>query len=161
MRLRNEPSLALVLLVSALLLVGCAAEEAQGPVSPGKPTLRIETTGGPVVLEVEVADDAEERATGLMGRTEVPDGEGMVFLFDGPSTASFWMKDTPVPLSIAFWGAQGRIVAILDMAPCTADPCTTYAPGIPYVGAVEVRRGFFVENGVATGDEVVLEGFAG
>lgn len=145
----------------ALVLVGCATDQppAPAPSGSGSPTLRVETAEGSVVLEVEVADDPEERALGLMGRTEVPDGEGMVFLFDGPSTASFWMKDTLVPLSIAFWGAQGRIVAILDMAPCTADPCTTYAPGIPYVGAVEVRRGFFVENGVATGDEVILEGF--
>jgi uncharacterized membrane protein (UPF0127 family) len=93
-----------------------------------------------------------------MGRTELADGEGMVFLFGGPTTVSFWMKDTPIPLSIAFWNAQGRIIAILDMAPCAADPCPTYAPGLPYVGALEVPRGFFLERGIATGDPIVLEG---
>ena len=115
-------------------------------------------TGATVTVEVEVADEPDERERGLMGRTELADGEGMVFLFGGPTTVSFWMKDTPIPLSIAFWNAQGRIIAILDMAPCAADPCPTYAPGLPYVGALEVPRGFFLERGIATGDPIVLEG---
>ena len=130
------------------------------PTSPsGAPRARITTADGTTVtVDVEVADEPAERERGLMGRDDLADGEGMVFLFGGPTTVSFWMKDTRIPLSIAFWNAQGRIIAILDMPPCAADPCPTYAPGLPYVGAIEVPRGFFLERGVSTGDPIILEG---
>jgi uncharacterized membrane protein (UPF0127 family) len=66
------------------------------------------------------------------------------------------MKDTPIPLSIAFWDRRDRIVALLDMEPCRADPCPTYDAGVPYVGAVEANQGFFANHGVTTGDRVEL-----
>lgn len=81
----------------------------------------------------------------------------MLFLFadeGGPVTTRFWMKDTLIPLSIAFWDANGRIVAIRDMVPCTADPCATYGAPAPYVAALEVNRGFFQAHGVTVGDRV-------
>ncbi len=81
---------------------------------------------GPVRLTVEAADTPAEREHGLMGRTSLDTDEGMVFLFDGPTDGSFWMKDTLIPLSIAFWDEDGRIVGIRDMDPCTEDPCPTY-----------------------------------
>lgn len=163
--LHRRPRALASLLVGATLLAACGSDVAPGPdptSSDGTPRVRITTaTGTTILIDVEVADEPAERERGLMGRTELADGEGMVFLFGGPTTASFWMKDTLIPLSIAFWNAQGRIVAILDMPPCTADPCPTYAPGLPYVGAIEVPRGFFVERGIATGDPIVLEDLAG
>ena len=99
-----------------------------------------------------------EREVGLMGRTALDADAGMVFLFDGTTTASFWMKDTLIPLSIAFWGTDGRIVGILDMEPCEADPCPTFNPGVPYVGALEANLASFADRGVAVGDTVRLEG---
>lgn len=108
------------------------------------------------MLEVEVADEPAERSVGLMGRTSLPEDRGMVFLFDGPVSTSFWMKDTLIPLSIAFWTEDQRIVAILDMEPCEADPCPTYGPGVPFVGAVEANQGWFERNGVRVGDGVEL-----
>jgi uncharacterized membrane protein (UPF0127 family) len=80
----------------------------------------------------------------------------MAFLFDGSTSEVFWMKDTLIPLSIAFWDGRGRIVAIMDMAPCRADPCPTYGPGVPYAGAVEVNEGFFRQHGVEVGNTVEL-----
>ena len=55
----------------------------------------------------------------------------MVFLLEEPGVSSFWMKDTLIPLSILFWHDDGRIIAILDMSPCSADPCPVYGPDIP------------------------------
>ena len=66
------------------------------------------------------------------------------------------MKDTLIPLSIAFWDEDGRIVGIQDMEPCTADPCPTYGSPEPYVGALEVNQGFFDEHGVVIGDRIEL-----
>ena len=91
-----------------------------------------------------------------MGRIHLPSDQGMAFVFDGPTTSQFWMKDTLIPLSIAFWDAGNRVVAILDMPPCRADPCPTYGPQRSYVGAVEAKLGYFDDHGVDVGDRVRL-----
>jgi len=92
----------------------------------------------------------------LMGRESLSPYDGMVFLWEEPVVSTFWMKDTLIPLSIAFWDEDGRIVSILDMDPCTEDPCPTYGPDEPFVGAVEVDRGTFERHGVTLGDRVQL-----
>jgi uncharacterized protein len=121
------------------------------------PRATIETAAGDVVVHVEVADTSAERAHGLMGRMQLPEDAGMVFLFPEDTTSSFWMKDTLLPLSIAFYGADGRIVRILDMEPCRRDPCRVYDPHVTYRGALEVNRGAFRRWGVAEGDRVRVE----
>jgi uncharacterized membrane protein (UPF0127 family) len=128
---------------------------APGP--DGAATLTITTRSEAVELAVEVADEPGARRTGLMNRRELDPFDGMVFLWDEPVQASFWMKDTLIPLSIAFWNEAGRIVAILDMDPCEADPCVSYDPGTEFLGAVEVAQGVLAERGVRVGDLVELE----
>ena len=118
--------------------------------------LSIRTDDGTVSLDVQVADTPEERQTGLMGRESLSPYDGMAFVWEEPVVGTFWMKDTVIPLSIAFWDDDGRIVSILDMDPCTEDPCPTYGPDEPFVGAVEVARGTFERHGVAIGDRVEL-----
>ncbi len=135
------------LLVAALLLLSCCA---RAEALPGG-TLEVRTTGGEVSLRVEIAETPAAREQGLMGRKRLAPGAGMVFLFDRPTTVGFWMKDTLIPLDIAFWSPGGRIVAILQMAPCRSDPCRLYAPGVAYTGAVEANRGFFARLGVEPG----------
>jgi uncharacterized membrane protein (UPF0127 family) len=66
------------------------------------------------------------------------------------------MKNTLIPLSVAFYGARGRILRILDMAPCRSDPCRTYDPGVAFRGALEVNRGTFRHWGVRAGDRIAL-----
>jgi uncharacterized membrane protein (UPF0127 family) len=66
------------------------------------------------------------------------------------------MKDTLIPLSIAFWGDDGTVLAILEMDPCTANPCPTYAPGMAYMYALEMNAGWFHEHRVEIGDRVDL-----
>ncbi|HXF56441.1 MAG TPA: DUF192 domain-containing protein [Actinomycetota bacterium] len=146
------------LILAVLLLPGLLAACGRGEPAPlPRGRLTIVTDRGPVVLRVEVAETPQARRRGLMGRPSLPEDAGMVFLFDRPTQGAFWMKDTLIPLSIAFWGQDGRIVAMLDMEPCRADPCLRYAPGVPYVGAVEVNLGFFERHGVEVGDRVELE----
>lgn len=141
--------------ISILALVGCSH-----PAPTTTPTsLTIYGNEGPVKVTLWVADTEAERERGLMGKPSLAPDRGMLFLFadkGGPVTTQFWMKDTLVPLSIAFWNADGRIVAIRDMVPCTADPCAVYGAPVPYIGALEVNEGFFKAHGVVVGDRVAL-----
>jgi uncharacterized membrane protein (UPF0127 family) len=117
---------------------------------------RLEPSGGrPVTVRLEVAADPAARARGLMGRTEVPEGTGMVFLYPRDVAEAYWMKNTLVPLSIAFVAADGRVVSVTEMTPCTADPCPSYPPAGRYRYAVELPAGAFEAAGVGAGDKVV------
>jgi uncharacterized membrane protein (UPF0127 family) len=140
--------------VASLVLAACGGSEAR-PANVAE--LVINTSDGVVRLEVEVADEPAERSTGLMGRDRLDPYDGMAFVWDEPVRTSFWMKDTLIPLSIAFWDRRGEILAILDMEPCEADPCPTYDPGATFVGALEVARGRFENEGVEVGDRVEVD----
>lgn len=149
----NRPA---TLLLIALLAAGCGGS---APPGEGLPTgtATIETGESQVEVEVSIAETPEARQRGLMGVDDLPENAGMVFLQDTPVQGSFWMKDTLLPLSIAFWNESGEILAILDMEPCEEDPCELYDPGVTWIGALEVNQGFFEENGVETGATVTLE----
>jgi uncharacterized membrane protein (UPF0127 family) len=120
-------------------------------------TVTIETAEGPVEVAVEIADSDAERETGLMNRESLAEDAGMLFVFDEDVDFAFWMKNTLIPLSIAFADAEGEIVRILDMEPCEADPCPVYDPEATYRTALEVNQGAFDEWGVAEGDPLALD----
>jgi len=145
----------LIAFAAVLSLVSCARDEPTVGAAPIT-SVTIRTGDGSVRLTVEAADTPAEREHGLMERTSLGADEGMAFIFDGPTDGEFWMKDTLIPLSIAFWDETGRIVGIRDMDPCTADPCPTYGVAEPYVGALEVNQGFFEAHGVVIGDRIEL-----
>jgi uncharacterized membrane protein (UPF0127 family) len=92
-----------------------------------------------------------------MGRRALPRGTGMVFLFPGDVDAAFWMKDTLVPLSLAFVAADGRVVSVAELRPCAADPCPLTRPAGPYRYAVELPAGALRAAGIGPGDRVVAE----
>lgn len=98
---------------------------------------------------VYVADTPELRQRGLTGVEDLPQEAGMLFLFPQDTSNGFWMKDTLIPLSIAFLAADGTVLAVLDMEPCEADPCPTYRPGVSYRAALEVNQGRFDDLGLA------------
>lgn len=111
------------------------------------------TVGG-MKLVVEVADDPFERSMGLMYRQSLPDDRGMLFVFPEQAVRSFWMKNTRIPLSIAFADAQGTIIAIMDMKP-DGGQARYRSPG-PAKYALEVNRGWFAERGIKPGDRIVV-----
>lgn len=117
----------------------------------------VETSSGRAVFRVEIADTDELRLRGLMGRESLADDAGMVFLWPEDVESAFHMRDTWIPLSIAFFDADGRIVRILEMVPCAADPCPRYEAGAPYRGALEVRSGALARAGARPGDRVRME----
>jgi len=107
-------------------------------------------------LDVQVAADDASRQRGLMGVTDLPENHGMAFTWDSPTDATFWMKDTLIPLSIAFVGQDGKVVTIDEMTPCTADPCTTYGADGSYTMAIEANANWFADHGIAVGDEATF-----
>lgn len=104
---------------------------------------------GADTVAAEVASTPEEREEGLMNRDEVPDGTGMLFVFEQAAPRSFWMKDTYVPLDIAYMNADFRIVSIHQMKPLDTN---TYDSGAPAMFALEVRQGWLAEHGIEEGD---------
>lgn len=117
-------------------------------------TVLIETEDGSKLLDVEVAETSEQHQYGLMFRESLDEDSGMVFIFFEQRTGGFWMKDTLIPLSIAFFDVDGNILRILDMEPCKQEPCTSYSPGVAYMGALEVNQGAFEKWGVEEGDVI-------
>jgi hypothetical protein len=92
-----------------------------------------------------------------MHRTALAENRGMLFVFRREEQLSFWMKDTLIPLSIAFIDSEGRIVDIQNMKPLDDDP-PSYVSAEPARYALEVNRGFFEERGVEVGDRAELPG---
>jgi uncharacterized membrane protein (UPF0127 family) len=100
---------------------------------------------------VEVAKTPEERAMGLMGRTHLGKDEGMLFIFETEGYHSFWMKNTLIPLAIAFIDKEYKIVKISEMKPLTLG---SHTPSQPILYALEMEKGWFSSNGVKLGDVV-------
>jgi hypothetical protein len=109
---------------------------------------RTELRSGTHRFQVEVATTPQQRERGLKGRTRLAADAGMLFAFERPDRHCFWMKDTLLPLSIAFLADDGRVVNIADMQPHTADRHCAEAP-VRY--ALELRQGGFGDRGIRPG----------
>ena len=106
-----------------------------------------------------VAGTPELRGRGLMGVTDMGGADGMVFLFFDQTTSAFWMRDTPMPLSIAFFDAAGGFVSATDMEPCLEGPaadCPRYHADGPYISAIEVPQGRLAELLIGPGSRFEL-----
>lgn len=130
-----------LLLSLALFSGAAAAQQAQH-----LPTLPLRA--GMHVAQVQLAVSPEERATGLMHRKDMPQHEGMLFVFESPQVQCFWMKNTLLPLSIAFLADDGRIVSMADMKPLDE---TSHCSAEPVRYALEMNQGWFVKRGLKAG----------
>jgi hypothetical protein len=138
------PIRAILCLLVGFCISGVSTTHSQGP------------TKIPIYIKdreiwVEVARTDEERARGLMGRASLGKDEGMVFIFEKEAIHGFWMKNTLLPLSIAFIDKEGRIISITDMEPLTL---STHDPPRPVLYALEMNKGWFAKNGIKVGDIV-------
>lgn len=110
-----------------------------------------------IKLTVQIADTPKKRDKGLMFVGKLPENEGMLFVFSGKTSDGFWMKNTLIPLSIAFLDSGGKILKILDMVPCKEEECPTYDPELSYYYALEVNLGWFEKNQIKEGDLVKFD----
>ena len=132
--------------VLAAALFACALP-ALGDAKLPTTTLRI----GSHPLKVEVASTEPQRNQGLMHRTSLPRDDGMLFIFDDPGYYAMWMKNTLIPLSVAFVDREGVILNIADMQPQTLD---THLSNGPALYAIETNKGWFESHKVHAGDKV-------
>jgi hypothetical protein len=102
-------------------------------------------------IEAEVARTPEQRATGLMHRTALGPNEGMLFVFDEPGVQCFWMKNTLLPLSIAYLNDDGTVVNVADMQPRSLD---SHCSAKPVRLALEMNAGWFAKRGVKAGSRL-------
>ena len=139
-------------LAAACLLV-CAVGSCKPQQFPVK-TVTIRTaSGNDITVAAELAVTDEQRQRGFMERRTIPDGTGMLFVFENDQILRFWMKNTPHPLSIAYIDRDGTIRDIFDMTPFSlASVVSTVS--VRY--ALEVPQGWFVKAGVRTGDVVLF-----
>lgn len=113
---------------------------------PGLPTIRL--NAGIHVIQAEVASTAATRAQGLMQRKAMAQGAGMLFVFDDKAVQCMWMKNTHMPLSVAFIDERGDIVNIADMQPLDE---TSHCASRPVRYALEMNQGWFKKRGIAPG----------
>lgn len=138
--------LLLFLVLLAAAPIACAAS---------RPKNSIPIKFGSHTLWAEVADDEGEREKGLMFRHEMGEDAGMIFVFETPHRTSFWMKNTPLPLSIAFLDENKKILNIEKMAPY--DDRTYHASKGSALYAVEAHQGWFEKKGIKAGDVAEFE----
>ena len=142
-----------VVAASLLVLVSCSAIAGDSKRAAAE-DLRIEKAGGGfAALSAEIAADDASRERGLMFRESLADGKGMLFVFESDRRLAFWMKNTLVPLSIAYISSDGRITEILDMSPGSLAAVESRR-SVRY--ALEVPRGWFSRVGVAEGDRLEI-----
>lgn len=157
----HRPGLVTALL-GALVLAGCAGGPSGGPgaASPSAAgTATAETAmvrvGAQPPLRVEVARTETERERGLSGRAGLAPETGMIFVYDEPTTAEFWMRGVSFPLSLA-WVRGGRVIGSVEMTPCPeGGDCRRYEPPAAFDVAIEARAGTFA--GVARGTPVRVD----
>lgn len=145
------------LLITTVVVSLCPASL----LAKGFETLCISTDSITIEIKAERAKSNAERARGLMGRSSLAPAHGMLFVYQSqrPPESAFWMRNTLIPLDIAYIGSSGDIRAIHPMKPCTAnnaDQCRRYPAGVHYIWALEMNQGFFADKGITVGDKATL-----
>lgn len=148
MNSRSFPLLLCLLLLCLLLSTSLTEAAPEPQLHLSKVSLSLGTNS----LSAQIAADDATRERGLMSRTNLAANEAMVFVFPAPRPVAFWMKDTPVPLSIAYVGPSGRIFEIHDLKPFDETPVPSASDAVVY--AIEVPKGWFAEHGVTAGSMV-------
>lgn len=143
-----------IMLCTLLCIISSVGGCTKNTITFKKSDIAIYTAGGKTIpLRVELAETTEQHAQGFMKRTSIPEGSGMLFIFSADQIMSFWMKDTPSPLSIAYIDSRGRIRDIFDMTPFSLASVQSTS-SVRY--ALEVPQGWFDKMGITIGDTVSI-----
>ena len=144
------------LLSFVIVIAFLACDEGEAAPRPELPTTTVTVEGQGVSeeLTVEIASTPEQRAKGLMHRQEMPEDAGMLFLFPQQGTIGFWMRNTYIPLSIAYLAADGTVLEIRDGKPLDE---TILTPAQPYDMVLEVNQSWFERHGLGVGSRVIIE----
>ena len=140
------------ILIALAVVIACGGNNHPSPTVTSPQTIAISFDAGGT-LQVEIAKTSAERAVGLMNRSSLGADAGMLFVFPNDTNAAFWMKDTLIPLSIAFVKADGTIVHIEDMQPQTE---TNHYSTEPYRYAIEANQGWFASHDVVAGEKAEI-----
>lgn len=138
-------------LVLWLAMCFMASTSAWSQEDPQMNLQRIRIGAGMYQIDAQVALAPGEQQTGLMYRKEMPQQEGMLFVFSRPSTQCFWMKNTLLPLTAAFVADDGRIVNLVDMKPLTLDSHCSEEP-VRFV--LEMNQGWFAKKNIKKGSKL-------
>lgn len=152
--MRRLVLLAFILSLIAPSLIASTSAPAGPAPQFGRGTLNLHQNGRRVTLAIEIADTTETRSYGLMFRRTLAENAGMLFVFEQDGKWGFWMKNTLIPLSIAFIDSRWRLLEIQDMAVVAdsqAASIPVYEPGAPYRYALEVNQGYFQRRGITAG----------
>jgi len=139
------------LAVAAALCALITSSPATAQTGPQPPLPSVRLTAGIHVVQAEIATAPDERAAGLMFRKEMAANAGMLFGFEQPAVHCFWMRNTVLPLSIAFIADDGSIVNIADMKPQTTD---SHCADRPVRFALEMNQGWFTKRGLKPGSRL-------
>jgi uncharacterized membrane protein (UPF0127 family) len=148
----SEISFAVRAFLFATLLASAAlTSRAQTQAQPELPITKLSIGGKSI--RAEIADEEHERAAGLMFRKELADDAGMLFIMPQTGPVAFWMRNTELPLTIAYIGPNGAIMELHDLEPFNERPVPSSFPHIAY--ALEMPRGWFTKNNIWPGEHVV------
>ena len=137
--------------LQALLLLFAGSLTAFNALGQGSPQMnlpRVTLNAGMHLIQVQVAQDFEQRQIGLMWRKEMPQNEGMLFVFEQPAMQCFWMRNTLLPLTAAFVSDDGSIVNLADMKPLNDDSHCSKKP-VRFV--LEMNQGWFAKRNIQAG----------
>ena len=141
-------TLAVALVSSLMSALGSGFSSAHAQEAPQMGLPRVKLSAGVHQITAQVAQTPEQRQIGLMFRKEMPQPEGMLFVFELPQQQCFWMRNTPMPLTAAFIADDGAIVNLADMQPLSTDSHCSAKP-VRYV--LEMNQGWFAKKGIKAG----------
>jgi uncharacterized membrane protein (UPF0127 family) len=142
---RCAPYLAGVLVVALAIMFAMSCKGA---------SVAFRTDSTMSTLNVQVASTPAQRATGLSGRSSLAADSGMLFDFGTDTRSQFWMKDTTIPLSIAFIDSTGKVIEVTNMKPLDL---TSIGPNVKYRWAIEANKDWFQEHGIKVGSTAVID----
>lgn len=145
-----------VALSLVVFAVGAYRDSPRQPAGFERTRARVDLDGETCHVCVWIASTPAQQARGLMEVADLGPADAMAFVYDEPTTAAFWMKNTPIALSVVFYSSAGRYLDSFDMEPCAADPCETFPTPADFTVAIETPVGDLDALGLVAGSTLTI-----